>query len=108
MKIVYYKLNEDKTVTKLEKDEYYQNYTRHTEKTRVGLDVISNQKVSTIFLHFDHNWSEEGDPILFETMIFGGQYDRNMWRYSTWDEALEGHKRVVNCLKENKNPNKIE
>lgn len=34
-------------------------------------ETFSNgMKVSTIFLGIDHNWSNEGPPIVFETMVF--------------------------------------
>jgi hypothetical protein len=47
-------------------------------------------KVSTIFLGLDHSFGD-GEPLLFETMIFGGKHDQYQDRYSTWDEAVEGH-----------------
>ncbi len=28
----------------------------------------------------------------FETMVFEDDVSGDMWRYSTWDEAMEGHK----------------
>ena len=57
----------------------------------VADDTIGNVRVSTVFLAVDHNLF--GDkPILFETMIFGGPLDEYMWRYSTWEEATEGHR----------------
>ena len=57
--------------------------------------------VSTVFLGLDHNWSNEGPPIVFETMIFNGVYDqKGQWRYATWDEAVEGHERTVNMVKD--------
>lgn len=51
--------------------------------------------VSTVFLGIDHNMFLDGPPIFFETMIFGGKYDRYQERYSTWEEAEEGHKRAL-------------
>ena len=42
--------------------------------------------VSTIFLGIDHSW-DEGFPVLFETMIFGGFYDQYQTRCSWWEEA---------------------
>ena len=33
--------------------------------------------------------------ILFETMIFGGQYDDYQWRYSTYEEAEAGHNSLL-------------
>lgn len=48
--------------------------------------------VSTVFLGINYNFSGEGPPILFETMIFGGKSDERQWRYSSWEEAERGHK----------------
>jgi len=47
--------------------------------------------VSTVFLTMDHAW-DRGTPVLFETMIFGGEHDGDQDRYHTWDEAVAGHK----------------
>lgn len=52
-------------------------------------------EVSTVFLGLDHNHSGQGDPILFETMVFGGDLDGEMSRYRTWDEAEAGHEAMV-------------
>jgi hypothetical protein len=51
-----------------------------------------NIHISTAFLGMDHNHFGEGAPILFETMIFGGRWDSFQSRFSTYAEALEGHK----------------
>lgn len=55
-------------------------------------------RVSTIFLGLDHNYSG-GEPILFETMIFGGPLDGEQWRYHTYDEAERGHANAVKDAK---------
>jgi hypothetical protein len=47
-------------------------------------------RVSTVFLGIDYSFGE-GRPLLFETMIFGGEHDEEQWRYSTWEEAEKGH-----------------
>lgn len=52
--------------------------------------------ISTVFLGLDHNFWHEGPPILFESMIFGGDNDQVMERYATWDEAQAGHDNAVN------------
>ena len=51
-------------------------------------------RVSTVFLGLDHSF-DGGTPILFETMIFGGEFNQDMWRYSTWEEAEKGHQEAV-------------
>jgi hypothetical protein len=55
-------------------------------------------RVSTVFLGLDHNYRDEGPPVLFETIVFTGHdswVDEQMERYSTWDEAVEGHRNMV-------------
>lgn len=42
---------------------------------------------------------DEWAPLLFETMVFGGPFDQEMARYSTWDEAEAGHKKMVKRIK---------
>jgi hypothetical protein len=65
-----------------------------TEERRVALTTIGDITVSTVFLGIDHNWSGEGPPVLWETMIFGME-DEPCWRYSSEKEALEGHEQAV-------------
>jgi len=50
-------------------------------------------KVSTVFLGLDHQWGD-GPPLIFETMIFGGEHDEWQERCSTWDEAEAMHKKA--------------
>lgn len=66
---------------------------------RVNYTVIDDVTISTIFLSADHRW-DNGPPILFETMVFGGPLDHEMSRYATWDEAEEGHNNMVKRVKE--------
>ena len=61
----------------------------------VATDFVGEVKVSTVFLGVDHNFSNQGPPILFETMVFGGMLDREQQRYATWEKAEAGHKRIV-------------
>ena len=53
-------------------------------------------EVSTVFLGMDHGFGYgAGDPILFETMIFGGPQDQYQERYCTFQEAQQGHAEAV-------------
>lgn len=58
-----------------------------------------NHYVSTVFLGLDHSWVE-GVVLLFETMIFSEDKDVDEYqeRYSTWQEAEEGHNKIVKEL----------
>lgn len=80
------------------------------EKRRVARDEVDGVSVSTVFLPLDHGWGwypdevgEEppGDyrPLIFETMVFGGDLDGEEWRYATEEEAVEGHRRVVELVR---------
>jgi hypothetical protein len=51
--------------------------------------------VSTIFLGLDHNFSDRGDPVLFETLVFGGPLDGEMLRCCTYTEAERLHAETV-------------
>lgn len=52
--------------------------------------------LSTVFLCLDHNHSGHGDPILYESLWFGGgSYDGKMRRYRTKQQALFGHEQMV-------------
>ena len=53
--------------------------------------------VSTIFIGLDHYFGtdKEHEPIVFETMVFGGKHDMFRERYTNWADAVEGHERCV-------------
>lgn len=51
--------------------------------------------ISTVFLGLDHNFYGRGPPLLFETMVFGGEHDGDQWRCATWTEAEADHRRAV-------------
>lgn len=73
------------------------------ENSIVGKTHIFGVMVSTVFLYIDHDFSknfydQELDgyqPLIFETMIFGGKLNGDMYRYRTWEEARAGHWRCV-------------
>jgi hypothetical protein len=65
----------------------------------VAQDDIGGSMVSTIFLGLDHSFDEGAQPILYETIVFGGKLDDEQERYSTREEAEAGHKRMVARLR---------
>lgn len=53
-------------------------------------------EVSTVFLGIDHSFTDEGPPVLWESMIFGNvPMDDYQWRYSSRDQAETGHRALV-------------
>lgn len=56
-------------------------------------------EVSTVFLGLDHNFFDNGAPVLFETMVFGGPLDQEMERCSTWEGAEKMHEKMMERVK---------
>ena len=55
-----------------------------------------NVTVSTIFMGIDYSFGlVEKNPILFETMVFGGPLNGKIKRYSSKDDAKKGHAAIV-------------
>ena len=75
---------------KHENDEY-----KIVTQTAIDDDI----RVSTVWLGLDHNFAIGGEPLIFETMIFGGVNDMDMWRYSTEAEARAGHEVAVRTVR---------
>lgn len=65
----------------------------------VARTEINGSSISTVFIGLNHGFQHE-DPILFETLIFGGKLDGDGRRYSTWEEAEKGHQKYVEILSE--------
>lgn len=72
---------------------WFDKADRIVKETQIDTD----EKVSTVFLGIN---LQPGDdpPLLFETMVFKSKFDGEQYRYSTWDEAVEGHNRVVKMV----------
>ena len=53
--------------------------------------------VSTVFWGMDSlaAWKKDRPPRCFESLIFGGHMDGVGRKYHTWDEAIEGHDKLV-------------
>lgn len=64
------------------------------DRMRVGLDYVGRICISTVFIGINMTVTLK-KPTLFETMIFNKLEVIGGERYSTWDEALAGHERLV-------------
>ena len=83
----YYKLIDEKVVGT---DNIEEVFGKKVDR-QIANTVKDGVRVSTIFLGIDHSLGG-GPPLLFETMIFGGEHDQDQWRHATYDEAEKGHK----------------
>lgn len=57
-------------------------------------------EISTVFLALDHRYDQRngGSPLLWETMIFGGEHDGYQQRYSTYESTANGHITAVKLV----------
>lgn len=67
---------------------------------KIALTQIANVRVSTVFLGLDYNHAMteitgKRHTSLFETMVFGGIHDHLIRRYATREDAIEGHRQIV-------------
>lgn len=76
----------------------------HNDGRRVALTNIDESTfVSTVFLSIDHDFSFQGPPILFESMVFkNGIGTDDIKRYHTWEEAEKGHQEIVDRIRAGK------
>jgi hypothetical protein len=73
----------------------------HADNRIVGYTEITSECcVSTVFLGLDHRFFDDGPPLIFETIIFGGPLDEEQWRYSSYNDAETGHKAAVRKARE--------
>jgi hypothetical protein len=94
----YYKLVDKKPVPCTLR-EYAAQYSGDRDEERIvkKTELPDGSEVSTVFLGLDHNWTGSY-PVLFETMVFGGEYHHYTERYRTYVGAEAGHERTVKMV----------
>jgi len=65
---------------------------------RVKRTEIGNVLVSTVFVGIDLAFFES-TPMMFESLVFGGDNDGYCEHYATWQDAENGHQRIVDEIK---------
>lgn len=78
---------------------WFENSASTRERIVATTRVPFGGNVSTVFLGIDHNFGDQGPPILWETLIFGGVLDGDGARYTSHEDALAGHSRMVERVK---------
>lgn len=68
------------------------------ENRRVDFFENDRGSISTVFLGMDHNFSGEGDPVLWESLFYIDNVEY-IKRYTSRKEAEEFHERVILILK---------
>ncbi len=99
---MFYKLDENKNVvpSTIEEWSIFVGGNLPTNFIHVGDDTVNGLRISTVFLGLCHNFNPNNNvPIVFETMVFNNDSVIYMARYTTWDEAIAGHKRAIQWVK---------
>lgn len=70
---------------------------------RIGLDFAGEVEISTVFLPRPAVDPVRGEPLLFETSLFGSAgFIGVVGRYASWAEAAAGHQRINKELRRGK------
>jgi hypothetical protein len=67
------------------------------DERHIGDDKIDDVHVSTVYVGISLGLGPP--PLIFETMIFGGELEGHTWRYSSEREAREGHAHVLELVR---------
>jgi hypothetical protein len=95
----YYILDDNKQVVSCDVRTWAAWLEGSEKRRRVAFDEIGPVHISTVFLGLDHRFSGEGPPIIFETMIFGGEHNDYQDRCSTYEQALKMHADALALVK---------
>jgi hypothetical protein len=74
----------------------------HLADKIVAQEQVGDYFISTVWIGIDMNYSDEGPPLIFETMVFnrspGSEVlgdEEGCWRWATEEEAHTGHRMLV-------------
>jgi hypothetical protein len=79
-------------------DEDYRHIARDVIGSEEPLDPAPLITVATFWLGLNHDWRSD-EPLIYETIVVGGEHDTTGMRYATENQAREGHRRVVDELR---------
>jgi hypothetical protein len=95
----WYILDENRVPIPVDLDTGARWFEENTDKRIVAkTSVKDNVEVSTVFLGLTHGYGNDGRPILYETMVFGGANDGDCRRYATEEKAIDGHNDMAKAL----------
>jgi hypothetical protein len=95
--MAWYILDENNKPVESKINEYVDWEEANPTKKAVKQENVGDIRISTVFLGLDHAWNSDV-PVLWETMIFGGEHDQYQERYTSVEDALEGHQIALNLV----------
>lgn len=98
--LIFWTLDDENRPVQTDDVQVWGRFMMHPHRKRiVQQDRTEKYYISTVFLGVDYQFGE-GPPLLFETQIFLNteEEERETYRYSSWDDALTGHKVALRKL----------
>lgn len=71
--------------------EFFESNDRFLKRTELENGIT----ISTCFAGINLNFTDDGPPLLFETMIFGGEDDCTGYRFERHECAINYHDKLV-------------
>ncbi|MCR8561057.1 hypothetical protein KXD93_25595 [Mucilaginibacter sp. BJC16-A38] len=96
----FYILDTDGNPKKVDDTVEWKKWYKKIENRRVLTTTIGNIRISTVFLALDFSQSDRNStkeqlPILYETAMFDGPVEIEIFRWKTKAKAIEGHKKII-------------
>ena len=96
----YYILDDDfNPVLEPNREKFYAWFEKNQDTKILRKTFIGGIELSTVFLGIDHSFNSE-NPILYESLWFGGNFDGVMRRYRTREEAYIGHDEMLQEMRQ--------
>lgn len=73
----------------------------------IAQEQVGAAWVSTVFLVLDHNFTHQGPPLLYETMVFIDGVGDYQWRTATRHAALAWHDQTCAAARDCDDPTQI-
>ena len=84
-------------------DAHYRHVAREVIGPDEPLDPAPLITVMTFWLGLNHDWRSD-EPLIFETLVIGGEHDATGIWYTAETQAREGHRRAVEELRTGRSP----
>ena len=86
---------EPKKAETLEAAMWFESKKNDPKRVVALTELPDDVSLSTVFLCLDHGMGRFDEPMIYESMWFGGIHDGRQRRYSTKQEAKEGHAEML-------------
>lgn len=97
----WYILDNDRNPVKTSIDKYIEWEKGNPDARKLRRDEVGESRISTVFLGLDHSWGDE-PPVLWETLVMGGDNSDYMERYTSEADAIAGHNSILKNIMDGK------